>query len=270
MSARTSTHGIAHSAVRALARGLTLAFAVAAPLLAHSASAGELTLYEGTNFQGRTVTMRGDVNDLRRSGFNDRASSLVVRSGRWQICADANFQGRCGIFEPGEYAALERFGDTISSARDISDGARRDVAAIDQRDSYRAPDQYRDRDDGYRDQGYRNEGDGDRRYGSDEEREQRRREWRERHGRGPRPQIELFSRPDFGGERLVVNDAEVPTLVERNFNDRARSLMISGGQWEVCEHRDFGGQCAVYGPGEYRHLGHLSRQVTSIRLVDAR
>ena len=255
----------AHHRSRFLARACALAFAVAAPLLAHSASAGELTLYEGTNFQGRTVTMHGDTSDLRRAGFNDRASSLVVRSGRWQICADANFQGRCGIFEPGEYAALERFGDTISSARDISVAPRRDVAVVDQRDDYRAPDQYRERNDGYRD-----ERDGDRRDGSDEEREQRRREWRERHGRRNPVQIELFSRPDFGGERLVVNDGEIRTLVERHFNDRARSLLVTGGEWEVCEHRDFGGECAVYGPGQYRHLGRLSRQVTSVRLVRER
>lgn len=229
-------------------RSLALAFALAAPLLVHSAVAGELTMYEHDNFQGRHVTVRDQARDLGRSGLNDRVSSLMVRSGRWQVCEHANFEGRCGIFEAGEYAQLnrDRLGDTISSVREVGGDGRNAAAYGDQREGYRDGDQ---RD------GYRN--------GDDERREQR----RDRRNRRERAELELFTGAEFSGERIVVQENQVNSLSSRNFNDRAKSVVVRGGQWQVCMHDDFGGECAVYGPGKYPHLGRLSRQISSIRQV---
>jgi len=48
-----------------------------------TASAAEIRLYEGPGFQGRNMVLRGEVDNLDRSGFNDRTSSIVVREGVW-------------------------------------------------------------------------------------------------------------------------------------------------------------------------------------------
>jgi hypothetical protein len=79
-------------------------------------------LYEGHDFQGRQFPMTRDVmNNLDRTGFNDRAGSLRVSAGYWVFCSDANFQGECQTFGPGEYPNLQRELDRrISSGRLIS------------------------------------------------------------------------------------------------------------------------------------------------------
>jgi len=79
-------------------------------------------LYEGHDFQGRQFPMTRDVmSNLDRTGFNDKAGSLRVSSGYWVFCSDANFQGECQTFGPGEYPNLHRELDRrISSGRLIS------------------------------------------------------------------------------------------------------------------------------------------------------
>ena len=62
--------------------------------------------------------MRGDTPDLADAGYHDTVASLVVRSGRWEICSQPGFKGYCAFFPPGEYPALSaRFNDRIASAR---------------------------------------------------------------------------------------------------------------------------------------------------------
>ena len=84
--------------------------------------APQAILYEGHDFQGRQFPMTRDVmNNLDRTGFNDRAGSLRVTSGYWVFCSDVTFQGDCRTFGPGEYPNLERELDRrISSGRLIS------------------------------------------------------------------------------------------------------------------------------------------------------
>ena len=53
-----------------------------------------LVLYDGYNFTGRAFEVRGDVDDLKDRGFNDRARSAKVYSGRWKLCREAA-QSRC-------------------------------------------------------------------------------------------------------------------------------------------------------------------------------
>jgi hypothetical protein len=85
-----------------------------------TALAGEITLFEYPDFGGRRVTLRGTVSNFDPAGFNDRASSLVIRDGYWELCADAYFRGRCATFGPGEYRNLQpSLADTISSAREV-------------------------------------------------------------------------------------------------------------------------------------------------------
>jgi hypothetical protein len=71
-------------------------------------SRSKLTFYEGDNFRGRAFTTSKQVGDFGRNGFNDRASSVVVDSGRWEICEHARFEGKCVVLRRGNYELLER------------------------------------------------------------------------------------------------------------------------------------------------------------------
>lgn len=44
---------------------------------------GQMTLYEGEGFRGRSYSTGGEVANFDGTGFNDKASSLVVERGRW-------------------------------------------------------------------------------------------------------------------------------------------------------------------------------------------
>ncbi len=50
----------------------------AAGLAIATQAAAQITFYEGEGFQGRTFTTKKQVGNFERSGFNDRASSVVV------------------------------------------------------------------------------------------------------------------------------------------------------------------------------------------------
>jgi len=77
-------------------------------------------LYEGPNFSGRTFVINSQVMaNLDGTGFNDRASSLRVEGGYWIFCSDANFNGECQTFPPGDYAYLSGLNNQISSGRRV-------------------------------------------------------------------------------------------------------------------------------------------------------
>ncbi len=99
---------------------LALLFSTA--LFAHAAAqAGEVTLFSGPNLTGRESTARGDIGNLERIGFNDRAMSLVVHSGRWEVCTDADFRGECRVYDAGPQRGLDRFTGQISSIRALEE-----------------------------------------------------------------------------------------------------------------------------------------------------
>lgn len=79
----------------------------------------QVTFYEGVGFRGRAFTTDKSVNNLVRSGFNDRASSVVVDEGRWEVCEDVAFDGKCVVLRPGSYESLSGMGmnKRISSVR---------------------------------------------------------------------------------------------------------------------------------------------------------
>ena len=106
---------------------LKSALAVAAMAIAGQAAA-QITFYEHDGFEGRSFTTRRPVNDFRRMGFNDRASSVVVASDRWEICEDVQFGGRCVVMRRGSYPSLAAMSlnDRISSVRTLSANARLD------------------------------------------------------------------------------------------------------------------------------------------------
>ena len=188
---------------------------------AGTANAGELTLYEFGNFAGRSLTATDAVSNFAPRGFNDRAASAVIRSGTWELCADADFRGRCVTLGPGRYPDLASMGldRNLSSVREI--GAAPDYGG-----------------------------------GTGEA-------WG---GGGNRGRVTLYEGVGFAGEPFVA-DSTQPNLHDQDFNDRARSLIVLAGQWEMCTDAYYRGACETFGPGRYRDLGRLAGQVSSLRQV---
>lgn len=217
-----------------------LAAAAVLATLTNVALAGEMTIFADSNFRGNRVTLERDARNLSEFGFNDRISSLVIRSGTWQLCQDANFRGRCAELGPGEYRQLP-FNDSVSSIREISRGG-----------PGRGPDRGPDRD-GPRGGWDRDNRDGPRGGGWD------------RDDRRGGPDVILFQDRDFRGpDTALARDAR--NLSEYGFNDRVSSIVIREGRWEFCEDADFRGRCQVYGPGRYSTID-MNDRISSVRRV---
>ena len=79
------------------------------------------TLYSGQNLTGRAFALGSQGSGNLDRTFNDRAASLRVERGYWIFCSDANFQGECRTFGPGEYRNLPpELDNRISSGRRIA------------------------------------------------------------------------------------------------------------------------------------------------------
>jgi len=78
-----------------------------------------LQLYADSDFSGESVRIERDVADLSRANFNDRASSVVVTGGTWEICSDARFSGNCATYRPGQYARIGGLSRQVSSVRRV-------------------------------------------------------------------------------------------------------------------------------------------------------
>jgi hypothetical protein len=101
-----------------MTRHLRLLLGAAAALAAFQASA-QMRLYEHDRFAGRSVGVERSTRDLSQLGFNDRASSAIVRGGRWTLCEHARFGGHC--------VTLSAMGlnDRVSSVRRADQRPRR-------------------------------------------------------------------------------------------------------------------------------------------------
>jgi hypothetical protein len=76
-------------------------------------------LFAGPRFEGQRIRVDDDFRTLEQIGFNDRASSIVIREGSWQFCEHADFRGQCVVLGPGEYPVLDRLSNRISSVRRV-------------------------------------------------------------------------------------------------------------------------------------------------------
>ena len=97
---------------------LSLLLGCIAVAAAFQASA-QVRLFEHDGFAGRSVNVTQSVGDMSRLGFNDKASSVVVRGGRWTLCEHARFKSPCVSLRPGRYPSLSAMGmnDRVSSVR---------------------------------------------------------------------------------------------------------------------------------------------------------
>jgi hypothetical protein len=75
--------------------------------------------------------------------------------------------------------------------------------------------------------------------------------------------VTLFDGPGFGGMAFEVDRGY--SNLDRSFNDRAQSMIVHSGTWELCADADFRGECRTYGPGRYANLGPLAYRLSSLR-----
>lgn len=93
----------------------------AAALLIGGQAMAQITFYEDEGFRGRVFRADASVDDFGSRGFNDRASSVIVDGGAWEVCQDIRFRGRCVVLRPGSYERLSTMGlnDRLSSVRAV-------------------------------------------------------------------------------------------------------------------------------------------------------
>jgi hypothetical protein len=198
---------------------------VALAMVATGAAAQSVTFYQGEGFRGRNFSQDGPIANFERFGFNDRASSLVIRRGTWEVCSDAGYRGRCVTLRPGNYPNLGAMGlsNSVSSARPVS--------------------------------------------GSPPPRPMPPPPPPPPHGGGyGGSAVTLFDQPGLGGDRFRV-DGPIDNLDRTQWNDRARSMIIRRGRWQICSDAYFRNNCQVFGPGRYDDLGGLTGNASSIRPV---
>jgi hypothetical protein len=273
-------------------------------LAATTAFAADLTFYQRDDFRGRSFTATGPVENFAAVGFNDRASSLVIRSGSWEVCSDAYFRGRCVSLAPGDYATLRSMGleNSISSARPI--GGR--IALYDQ-PNFSGRGITLDTDVvnfdrlGINDRAasaivhegtwqlcqhadyagacitlepgrYADLGRMDRQASSARVvaggAAAGSGHPRRGGGYGRASRAILYSGQNLTGREFTIDGQVIQNLGVTGFNDRAASLRVEGGYWIFCSDADFMGDCRTFGPGDYATLPRdLSNRISSGRRI---
>jgi len=79
--------------------------------------AGGLTLYENSDFSGRSLLITAPTEYLGRLDFSDMTSAVEVHSGLWDICTDSVYKGRCITLGPGRHVLTGGAHDRASSVR---------------------------------------------------------------------------------------------------------------------------------------------------------
>jgi len=75
-----------------------------------AANAADIVLYASKDYLGPSHTVDRPRADLRVESLQAEATSAVIASGRWELCEDTEFRGRCVTLGPGKYPALGDLG----------------------------------------------------------------------------------------------------------------------------------------------------------------
>jgi Beta/Gamma crystallin len=261
---------------------------------ANSALGADITFFEQESFRGRSFSANQTIPNFADVGFNDRASSVVVRSGNWQLCSDAYFRGRCTSVNPGEYPSLRslQLENQISSARELDwigggrppgGGGEARVELFDLTGFGGRPFGVNATISNFADVGFNDrtqsmiihEGTweacehadfrgacqtfGPGRYPTLAQYGGRISSLRPVAGGGiggwgTGARALLYEGPNLTGRSFVLNNEVVSNLASTGFNDRASSLRIEAGYWLFCSDAYFGGECFTFGPGDYPTL----------------
>jgi hypothetical protein len=185
-----------------------------------------VTVFEDPGFRGRSVTLRNEIADMRELGLNDRISSLEVSGNQAWEVC------RDINFQGG----CRVFNGTVEDLR--REGWNDRISSM------RAIGYARnDRRGGWL-------GNNDGRLGNRND------------GYGRQSRLVLYDRPNFGGDsRDVLSSANLGS-----FGDRARSVQVYGGTWELCDGAFRNSRCVTVdrSVSDLRSLG-LRSGVTSVR-----
>jgi hypothetical protein len=208
-------------------RSLRGLLAAALALFSASALAGEITLFQNRDFRGSAMTLQSPMLDMERGGFTT-ASSAVVRSGVWQACTNANFQGTCVQLQPGEYRNVNALlNDDVASVREITiTSAVPAPVIIAAAPVVPAPVIVASAE----------------------------------------PRIALFEGSGFSGRSLELTKT-MGGLDRSGVYAGANAAIVYGGVWRLCTRQYFRGECADFVPGRYDNLGSLTGRVSSAELV---
>jgi len=241
-----------------------LAFALVASVAAAQVAA-QVTFYEHEGFGGRAFTAAGEVRNLERAGFNDRASAVVVQRGRWEVCEDRRFTGRCVVLRRGEYPSLAAMGlnDGVSSVRQVANNARID----DDRYAPPAREVQPSQITFYEHSEY-----GGRAYTANDSVPNMRRIGFEHtvssaviRG-GP---WEMCDEPNFRGQCVVLRRGQYPDFGTMNMNDRVASMRELRVDERVDERRYGPQPVALYDYGQRPNERLYQADITSVRAVVA-
>jgi hypothetical protein len=84
-----------------------------------AAAPAEITLHSRADLRGERRTFTQRERDLDRSGWRDRAASVRVDGGAWELCRETDFR-ECTVFAPGEYELYDtRFERHLRSIRPL-------------------------------------------------------------------------------------------------------------------------------------------------------
>jgi hypothetical protein len=219
-----------------LALAIVLSVVVAVLCFALDASAqrrggvyGGITVFEHPDFRGDSVTFREPIADLRAYGLNDRISSLEMNGNQvWEVCQDINFGGRCRAFD-GTIDDLRQDGwnDRISSMRPA--GFARN----------NRPDSRNNRQDPW--------------WGNQ----------RDRNGRWADSRLTFYDGANYRGQSRDVLGSSGNL---GSAGERARSVQVYGGTWELCDGAFRNARCVTIDASvrDLRNLG-LRDGVASVR-----
>ena len=270
--------------MRPCAKAVRWSIAAALALVTAGALAGQITLYERQNFQGRSITTNDGLAVVARPGFDNAASSIVVADGIWEACNDAYFNGHCVMLRPGNYprldsdlngriASLHQVGYVASATPVVVDAQTVTVnpapVLINPPQVVVTPAPVVDTQPVVV---------------------------------NPAPVVVssptvalttqpvvvvprevavvtpsptgravLYEYPGFGGTSVTVDRGQANDLDWANFSSaskRATSIRVESGTWMICSEMAFQGECRILGPGEYPRLsGSLAAGIASARQV---
>jgi hypothetical protein len=176
-------------------------------LIPAAPSAAQVTFFAREGLVGRAFAAYEATPDLYASDLRERAASLAIRQGQWQVCTEPYFRGYCVTLAPGDYRSPVQMGLPVRAA------SAREVTWIPGRP-------------------------------------------------GGVGNVVLYEGPNLTGRRVTISG---PTDHLGAFNDRARSMVVAGGDWELCEHDRYRGRCRVFAPGRYASLAEFTADLSSLR-----
>jgi Beta/Gamma crystallin len=211
-----------------------------------------IELFPEIDFRGAGVNFFR-ASDSQRWGVR----SLIVHAGTWELCSDFGARGRCQVFQPGEYRAVDGQLMGARSVRVIAGYGVTPPTPVAVGPANSMPPSRVDPIGAVAGAIIGGLLGGNVTINQSQ-------------GAGGNGRIHLFPGPALTGQPLSAI-SDVPNFRNFGFNDRTQSIRVESGVWEVCTDANFAGACRTLTPGDYPALYNsmLDRSISSVRMVQA-